>query len=227
MGKVMVLVVGVFMLAALAMPAYAYSYTSSWSSGPYGTYYNGVPYGVGSLGGIGGTDLSSIYGPFGPFGMGGLGGMSGFGSPFSGLGSMMGSSSPFGSSSDLSGLGSNSLGTDLGQVSPSTDLFSNIGSSNPFSNIFGGLDMFQTKTYGTPPTAAITKTLVGQTLSYTNGNMGLPLAYQIENSDIGAITGTQYNGQDAWKVRVGQSGMYWDVILNSDGTQVLASQEVQ
>src|SRR5208337_2410003 len=167
MGKVMVLVVGVFMLAALAMPAYAYSYTSSWSSSPYGMFYNGDPYGVGSLGGIGGTDLSSIYGASGPFGV--LSSMSGFGSPFGGLSSMMGYS-PFSYGSDLGSLGTGSPGTDLGQVSPSSDLFSNIGSSSPFSNIFGGLDMFQTKTYGTPPTAAITKTLVGQTLSYSNGN---------------------------------------------------------
>ncbi len=220
MGKVMALVVGVFMLGALAVPAGAYSFTSMYGTNPLGTFYSGSPLDMGGL--------SSIYGPFGPFstfgafggGLGGFGGLSGFGSPFSGL------SSPFGFGSSF---GNGITGSDLGQVSPidsGTDLFSNTGSSSPFGDMFGG-SIFDMGQYGTPPTDVITNTLVGQTLSYDSGFMGIPLQYKIEKSDIGAITGTQYQGQAAWKVRVGADGLYWDVILNSAGTTMLAANQVQ
>jgi hypothetical protein len=225
MGKVIVLVVGIFTLVGLAVPAGAISFTSSFFSNPYATYDNGMPYSD-ILGGVGGTDLSSIYGPLGIGGLGGLGGLEGIGSS---LGSGI-----YGLSSDLSsvlgyspystGYTSYPMGTDLGQVS-STDPFSDFGSDSLFNNMLG-TDMLQTQTYGPPPTQNITNTLVGQLLQYNDGS-GMPLEYQVEPSDIGNITGTQYDGQNAWNVLVGQNDMYWNVILNSDGTQILAESQVQ
>jgi hypothetical protein len=217
MGKVIVLVVGVFLLGGLVAPAGAYTFTSSYYASPYGTYYNGMPYET-PLGDLGGTDLSSIYGPFGPFGLDGLGG-------FGGLGDMGDLSSGLGYMPYDMGLTGTPLSTDLGQVS-SGDLFSNLGTNSLFNNGFG-TDLFQTQTYGPPPTDNITKTLVGQLLSYSDGTSSFPLEYQVESSDIGNITGTQYDGQNAWDVRVGQNGMYWDVILDSTGNTILAENQVQ
>jgi hypothetical protein len=218
LGKVMALVVGLLMLGALAVPGVAQFYQSSWSS-PYGMYGLG---GLGGLGGMGG--LSSIYGPFGPFGMmgglgglGGMGGMGGWGSPF-------GNNNGYGNSPYSSYYGSPS-GSGFNSM-PSTDLFSTVGSDSPFGNLFGG-SLFKAKQYGPPPEDNITKTLVGQKLSYNSGYMGIPLQYQIENSDIGDITGTQYRGADAWKVRVGQPGAYWDVIVDEAGNKVLSVTQAQ
>jgi len=218
MGKVIVLVVGVFLLGGLVAPAGALTFTSSFSSSPYGTYFNSVPYTT-PLGGLEGTtDLSSIYGPFGPFGLLGLG-------SYGDLGSMWGLSSGLGYMPYDMGLTGMPLSTDLGQVS-SGDPFSSPGTNSPFNSGFG-TDLFQTPTYGPPPTDNITKTLVGQLLSYSDGTSGYPLEYQVEPSDIGNITGTQYDGQNAWDARVGQDGMYWDVILDSTGNTILAENQVE
>ncbi len=210
LGKVMALVVGLLMLGALAVPAGAQLFQDSWSySSPYSMFGMG---GLGGLGGIGG--LSSIYGPFGPFGMMGLGGMGGWGSPFGGYNNGYGNS-PYGSY--YSSPSSSSFDS-----FPSTDLFSTFGSDSPFGDLFGG-SLFKAKQYGPPPEANITKALVGQRLSYDSGYMGIPLQYEIEESDIGDITGTQYRGADAWKVRVGQQGAYWD----EAGDNVLSATRLQ
>jgi hypothetical protein len=56
--------------------------------------------------------------------------------------------------------------------------------------------------------------------------MGAPLQFEIDKSDIGAISGTQYNGAGAWNVRVGQQGVYWDVILDETGREILSVRQV-
>lgn len=210
LGKVMALVVGLLMLVALAVPGAAQFYQSSWSS-PFGMF------GPGGLGGFGG--LSSIYGPYGPFGMSGMGGWGGWGSPF-------GSYSPYGYGN---GYGNSPYGSYFSSPSSSlidNDMFSNLGSDGQFADLFGG-SLFKAKQYGPPPEDNITKALVGQKLSYNSGYMGLPLQYEVEDSDIGDITGTQYQGADAWKVRVGQPGVYWDVILDESGNNILGASQVQ
>jgi hypothetical protein len=207
----MALVVGLLVLVILAVPAGAQFY-GNYMSNPLSMFGMG---GLGGMGGIGG--LSSVYGAMGPFGMMGLGGMSGYGSPFGSYGNTYGNS-PYGSY----------YGSPLGSSSnsfPSTDLFQNFGSDSPFGNMFGG-SLFKAKQYGPPPEENITKALVGQKLSFNSG-YGIPMQYQIEDSDIGDITGTQYKGADAWKVRVGQPGAYWDVILDEKGDKVLAANQVQ
>ena len=132
MGKVMTLVVGIFMLGALAVPAGAYSFTSSYGTNPLGTFYSGSPLNMGGL--------SSIYGSSGPFStMGGFGsGLSNFGGFGNGVGSLFGNS--FGNSYG-NGFGNSMTGTDLGQVSlldSGTDLFSGSASDSPFGDMFGG-----------------------------------------------------------------------------------------
>ena len=170
MDKVRVLVVGLFVLVGLAVPAAAYSYMNWYIASPPSTTNSGLP----SWGISGGTE----------------GG-----------------------------------GTDLGMVS-AYDPFSILGENGLFDNVFGS-DMFQTDAYGLPPTDNITKALVGQLLPYNIGIPGSPLEYQVKKSDIGNIAGTQYDGQDAWDVRVGQGGMYWDVIMDSTGNQILAENQAQ
>lgn len=215
LGKVIALVVGLLMLVALALPGAAQFYQSS----PYSMF------GLGGLGGLGGPGgLSSVYGPSGPFGtMGGMGGMGGWGSPFSSY-SPYGYNNGYGNSPYSSYYGSPSSSS-FNSV-PSTDLFSSFGSDSPFGDMFGG-SLFKAKTYGPPPEDNITAALVGQKLSYNSGYMGIPLEYQIEDSDIGDITGTQYKGVDAWKVRVGQPGAYWDVIVDEAGNKVLSVTQQQ
>lgn len=244
LGKVTLLVVGLVILGALAAPVVALTYQNSWSSpyfsSPFGSYY-GSPYGsYGYPSGLGtGTDLGSIYGSTGPFGSGY--GYSpygyGYGSSPYGYGSGYGypygygyGSSPYGYGS---GYGSSPYGSSYSTPSsttinsaPTTDLFSNSGASSPFAKLFGN-SLLRPKTYGPPPTDAINATLIGQKLSYDSGFMGIPLQYQVENSDIGAVTGMQYQGADAWKVRVGQQGMFWDVILDSTGKKILSASQVK
>jgi len=94
-----------------------------------------------------------------------------------------------------------------------------------FGDAFSG-SPFGQKDYGTPPAEAIRDTLTGSTLSYNRSFMGIPLQYKLDETDIGEIAGTQYNGEDAWKVRVGQAGVYWDVILDKTGTEVLKAIQV-
>jgi hypothetical protein len=215
LGKVTVLVVGLFMLGALAAPAAAYTFQNSWSSSPYGSYFSNP---LSSLGGLGGTDLSSIYGSSGPFGS--LGSSYGY-SPYSGY-----SSYPYSgySSNPYSGY-SSPLSTDLGSTSDSLFGDGLFGSDSPFGSMFGSI--FKAKTYGPPPTTNITNALVGQRLNYNSGYMGIPLQYELEKADIGAITGTQYQGDDAWKVRVGQDEYLWDVTMDETGNEILAASQVQ
>lgn len=146
---------------------------------------------------------SSPYSPYGMYGPGGLSSIYGPFGPF-GLGGMF---SPFGG---------------LGGYSPygyygNDDLFS----SGPFANLFDG-GLFKAKQYGPPPEENITKALIGQRLPYSSGFMGIPLLYEVEEGDIGDITGTQYRGADAWKVRVGQPGMCWDIIMDESGNKILS-----
>jgi hypothetical protein len=220
LGKVMALIVGLLMLVGLAVPVAAQFYQSSFSSpyfsSPYGMYGLG---GLGGLGGMGG--LSSFYGPFGPFGMSDLGGLGGLGSSF-GYPSYSSYGNPFSSY----GYPSSSYYSSPSGSLFNNDLFSNFGSDSPFGDMFGG-SLFKAKEYGLPPEENIMNALVGQKLSYNSGYMGIPLQYEIEDSDIGDITGVQYRGADAWKVRVGQQGAYWDVILDEAGDNVLSVTQVQ
>lgn len=199
MGKVVALVIGLSML--LAAPAGAWTYENSWSSTD-----NTSPFGLfGGLGGLGG--LNSFNGPFGPFG---LMCSSPFG--YSGFGN-----SPYGSYYSTPTTMSNSL--------LNSDILSDFGTDSAFGDLFGS-SLFKAKEYGTPPAANITKALVGQKLPYNAGYMSTPLQFQIDESDIGAISGTQYKGADAWKARVGQQGIYWDVILDETGSSVLSVAQV-
>jgi hypothetical protein len=192
----MVVVIGLIMLVA---PAAAWSTSYSWSGPGYQSPFS-------SLGGF--------YSPYGMLGssLGGLGSTFGYGSPF-GYGSTFGSSpfSGFGNSYSTPATTSNSLFAD--------GMFSDMGDT------LGG-SIFKNKEYGTPPEDAIKDTLVGENLTYNSGYMGIPLQYTIDESDIGAISGTQYQGEDAWKVRVGQAGIFWDVILDDTGTEVLKASQV-
>ncbi|HTY91055.1 MAG TPA: hypothetical protein VMC84_07765 [Methanocella sp.] len=194
----MVLFIG---LIVLAVPAAGWSTSYSWSGPGYSSPF-GMPGG-----------LNSPYSMFGsPFGSSfGYGSSSGYSSPF-GYGSMFGGS-PF---SDYS--------YDTTPAKASNSLFSGDMFSGP-GDTFGG-SIFKQKQYGTPPTDAIKATLVGSNLTYKGGYMGIPLTYTLDASDIGDIAGTQYNGEDAWKVRVGQAGIYWDVILDSTGTKILDVSQV-
>jgi hypothetical protein len=110
---------------------------------------------------------------------------------------------------------------------PSTTSYSlfDEGMFSDLDDMFDG-SLFSAKQYGMPPKDNITKALVGANLSYNRSLMGTPLQFQIDESDIGDITGTQYNGEDAWKVRVGQQGVYWDVILDETGTRILNVSQV-
>ena len=181
------------LLMACALAAPACAQTYQYSwSSPY--YY---PYGLYRP-----TGLSSIYSPFG------WGGMF---SPFGGLGSY----SPY-------WYYGNSPYSMPPISMPSASLFDDgLLSSGPFANMLNG-SLFRPKQYGPPPEENITKALVGQRLPYSSGYMGIPLLYEVEEGDIGDITGTQYMGADAWKVRVGHPGMCWDVIMDETGNRILS-----
>ncbi len=189
MGKVIVLVIGLAMLAA---PATAWSTSYSWSS----------------------SDGSS------PFSM--LGGLN---SPFGMFGSSLGFGSMFGYS-PLAGYSTGNYPFNY-YGAPSTTSYSIFDDDmfSGFGDAFSG-SLFGQKDYGTPPAGAIRDTLVGSTLSYNRSFMSIPIQYKLDETDIGDITGTQFNGEDAWKVRVGQAGVYWDVILDKTGTEVLKASQV-
>jgi len=57
----------------------------------------------------------------------------------------------------------------------------------------------------------IENTLVGMNLTYYS-IAGQPLNYTIGAGDIQSVEKAEYNGQAAWKVRVGQ-GMQWDLTM--------------
>jgi hypothetical protein len=153
--------------------------------------------------------MNSFYSPFGPFGP-----MGGYGSPFGYSGHGNGLYSPYYGTPAKT---SNSLLVGA--------MFSNFGADSTLGGLFEG-SLFKAKEYGTPPTENITNALVGRKLAYNTSFMGAPLQFEIDQSDIGAISGTQYNGADAWKARVGQQGVFWDVILDEAGNEVLKVSQV-
>jgi len=224
LGKVMVLFIG---LIVLAVPAAGWSTSYSWSGPGYSSPF-GMPGGLNSPYSMFGSPFGSSFG-YGsssgyssPFGYGSM-----FGSPFGssfGYGSSSGYSSPFGYGSMFGGSPFSDYSYDTTPAKASNSLFSGDMFSGP-GDTFGG-SIFKQKQYGTPPTDAIKATLVGSNLTYKGGYMGIPLTYTLDASDIGDIAGTQYNGEDAWKVRVGQAGIYWDVILDSTGTKILDVSQV-
>ncbi len=199
LGKVIALILGLLMLGALAASAGAQFYGNSW---PYSGAHS--PFGL-----VGPGGLNSMFSPFG----------SSFGYP--GYGSY-----GYGPFSSYYGYPSGSYyGYPSGSLF-NNDLFSGLGSDSPFGSMFGG-NLFKAKQYGPPPEDNITRALVGQRLTYEGGYMSLPLQYEIEEGDIGDIAGTQYQGADAWKVRVGQAGRYWDVIVDGTGNEILGVTQVR
>lgn len=152
-------------------------------------------------------------------------GMRGLTSPLGMFGSPLGS--PFGSLFGHSPLTGYGLGNYPYYSTPSTTSYSIFDDDifSGFGDTFSG-SLFGQKDYGTPPEDAIKDTLVGSNLSYNSGFMSIPLQYRLDETDIGEIAGTQYNGEDAWKVRVGQAGVYWDVILDDTGTEILKASQV-
>jgi hypothetical protein len=66
---------------------------------------------------------------------------------------------------------------------------------------------------------AINEALVGMNLTYYN-IAGMPMNYTISPQDIRSVEKAEYDGQPAWKVRVG-SGMEWDLTLDAECKQVL------
>jgi hypothetical protein len=70
----------------------------------------------------------------------------------------------------------------------------------------------------------IKKTLVGHELVYYN-IAGFPMNYTITEEDIVAIEETTLNGKPAWKVKLGEEGLTWEIYLDSSGEEIL--KEVQ
>lgn len=70
----------------------------------------------------------------------------------------------------------------------------------------------------------IEKTLVGMNLTYYS-IAGQPLNYTIGAGDIQLVEKADYNGQAAWKVRVGQ-GLQWDLIMDQSGKQILDTKQL-
>lgn len=70
----------------------------------------------------------------------------------------------------------------------------------------------------------INKTLTGYNITYYS-IAGQPMNYTVTADDIKSIEKTDYNGGDAWKVRIVE-GLSWDVILSADGTRVLDTRQL-
>ncbi len=70
----------------------------------------------------------------------------------------------------------------------------------------------------------IENTLVGMNLTYYS-IAGQPLNYTIGAGDIQSVDKAEYNGQAAWKVRVGQ-GMQWDLIMDQSGKEILDTKQL-
>jgi hypothetical protein len=49
--------------------------------------------------------------------------------------------------------------------------------------------------------------------------------YTIGAEDIVSVDKAEYNGQPAWKVRVGQ-GMAWDLTMDAEGKQILDTKQL-
>ncbi len=71
---------------------------------------------------------------------------------------------------------------------------------------------------------AINDRLIGTNLTYYS-IAGVPMNYTIGASDVKAIEKASYEGQAAWKVRVGE-GLAWDLIMSVDGRQILETQQL-
>lgn len=67
--------------------------------------------------------------------------------------------------------------------------------------------------------STIRDTLAGTNLTYYS-IAGQPMNYTISRDDIGTVEPITYEGQDAWKVRVGQS-LAWDLTMDANGTGIL------
>ncbi|WP_325381172.1 hypothetical protein [Methanocella sp.] len=72
--------------------------------------------------------------------------------------------------------------------------------------------------------ANINKTLIGTNLTYTS-IAGKPMNYTITADSIKSVQPFAYNGERAWKVRVGE-GMAWDLIMDSTGTKILKTDQL-
>jgi len=70
----------------------------------------------------------------------------------------------------------------------------------------------------------IENTLVGMNLTYYS-IAGQPLNYTIGAGDIQSVEKAEYNGQAAWKVRVGQ-GMQWDLTMDQSGKEILDTKQL-
>ena len=70
----------------------------------------------------------------------------------------------------------------------------------------------------------IKKTLVGHELVYYN-IAGSPMSYNITEEGIGDIEQTTLNGEAAWKVKIGEQGLTWDIYIDGEGEKIL--KEVQ
>jgi hypothetical protein len=214
LGKVMVLVIGLFVLTG---PAAAWSTSYSWSGPGYQSPFSS-PGGFYSPYGSLDSPLGYGYSPYSS-----LGSMMGY-SPYSSYGNLMGYSPYSGYGNTLGYSPYSSYGnypSGYSQPKTTSNLLDNGDLLSNFGDTLGGSVFNTKKDYGTPPTANITKALVGQNLSRNSGFMGIPLEYTLDKTDIGDITGTQYKGADAWKVRVGQADIYWDVIMDETGNNIL------
>lgn len=72
--------------------------------------------------------------------------------------------------------------------------------------------------------ANINKTLIGKNLTYTS-IAGKPMNYTIKASDIKSVQPFAYEGDSAWKVRVGE-GLSWDLIMDETGTKILKTNQL-
>ncbi len=71
---------------------------------------------------------------------------------------------------------------------------------------------------------AINDTLIGTNLTYSN-IAGQPMNYTIGADDIKSVEKTTYNGQPAWKVRVGE-GLAWDLTMDAEGKNILDTKQL-
>lgn len=70
----------------------------------------------------------------------------------------------------------------------------------------------------------ISQTLTGMNLTYYS-IAGKPMNYTITADSIKSIEPYPYKGKPAWKVRVGE-GLAWDLIMDSEGTKILKTNQL-
>jgi hypothetical protein len=71
---------------------------------------------------------------------------------------------------------------------------------------------------------AMNERLVGTNLTYYS-IAGEPMNYTIMAGDIVSVEKAEYNGQPAWKVRVGQ-GIAWDLTMDAECKQILDTKQL-